>query len=323
MERWIAALILLVCSTVIGPVSTASSGDKNKTTLVKLQEKVGGFRRSYGLHLPREYEEDRRWPLVVVLHGAFNTADGIEKHTGFSEVADREGFIVAYPNGIGLFSLFRHWNAGFCCGKAMKKEIDDVGFVLRVVDDVAGGFAVDPERIYVVGHSNGGMLAYRIAATRPQRVAAVAVFGGAIGGTPKGAGQPETVPAPLQPVPILIAHGRADESIPYEPRDPGEKAKPPAFLSAREAVAFWVEHNDCEAEPSRESICSGAVESTTWTACDNDTEVLAYSVDDWGHDWPGPHFFRRLPEDSPLRQFNSAEWMWRFLKRHRLSNQAG
>ena len=70
------------------------------------------------------------------------------------ELADREGFVVVYPQGIGLLGMFRHWNSGHCCGKARKTGIDDVAFVLSVVDDVASKLRIDRTRLYVTGFSN-------------------------------------------------------------------------------------------------------------------------------------------------------------------------
>ena len=93
-------------------------------------------------------------PLVVVIHGAFDTAEGMEKITRFSQLADREGFMVLYPNGMGLLGFRQHWNAGHCCGKADNDQVDDVGFVAATIEDVCVRFKVDRNRIYMVGFSN-------------------------------------------------------------------------------------------------------------------------------------------------------------------------
>jgi len=73
----------------------------------------------------------------LALHGAFGTAGTMERQSGFSELADREGFVVAYPNGIGLFGHLQHWNAGHCCGRAEMDRVDDVGFLRYVIRDVS------------------------------------------------------------------------------------------------------------------------------------------------------------------------------------------
>ena len=80
---------------------------------------VNGRSRSYLLHVPTGYQSGRGYPLVVVLHGAFSTAREMEDWTGWSTLADREGFVVAYPEGgWGILGFLQHWNAGHCCGKA-------------------------------------------------------------------------------------------------------------------------------------------------------------------------------------------------------------
>src|ERR1700761_863930 len=168
------------------------------THKVLVDQRVSGVRRSYYVHVPAGDDGTTPLPVVVALHGAFSTAREFERESSFSALADRERFIVVYPQGIGLGDWFRHWNSGHCCGKARKKNIDDVGFVLATVDDVARRNPVDRARIYLVGFSNGGMLAYRIAAEHPDIVAAVAVVSGTIGGVP-AASEPEwAIPQPMQ-----------------------------------------------------------------------------------------------------------------------------
>jgi polyhydroxybutyrate depolymerase len=137
------------------------------THKVLVDQRVSGVRRSYYVHVPEGSDGTAPLPVVIALHGAFSTAREFERESGFSLLGDREKFLVVYPQGIGLGNLFRHWNSGHCCGKARKLNLDDVGFVLATVDDVARRNAVDRARLYVVGFSNGGMLAYRIAAEHP------------------------------------------------------------------------------------------------------------------------------------------------------------
>ena len=116
------------------------------THKVLVDQRVSGVRRSYYVHVPAGHDGTTPLPVVVALHGAFSTAREFERESGFSLLADRESFIVVYPQGIGLGDLFRHWNSGHCCGKARKMNLDDVGFVLAAVDD---------ERLGVVARLHG------------------------------------------------------------------------------------------------------------------------------------------------------------------------
>lgn len=110
---------------------------------------ANGFNRTYRVHVPPQYDHTTKLPLVVVIHGAFDTAEGMEMYSGFSHLSDEEGFLVLYPNGMGLFSFLQHWNAGHCCGKAAKDNIDDVGFIAAAITDACVRLHVDRRRIYV------------------------------------------------------------------------------------------------------------------------------------------------------------------------------
>jgi polyhydroxybutyrate depolymerase len=290
------------------------------TFRVKMAEKAAGARRRYLVHIPRGYREGRPLPLVVVLHGAFSSGHEMETVTGLSELADRHGFLVAYPNGIGLLGLFQHWNAGFCCAKAMRDGIDDVGFVTRVVEEVAARLDVDRERVYLVGNSNGGMLAYRMAALRPDLVAGIAVSGATIGARAEDDEQPQLIPDPRGVVPVLIFHGRADDSAPYQGGPAARGGL--SLVSARDAATFWVRHNRCPPAPVSEQLRGGAVLHQLWQSDETHTEVVLYSLDGWGHDWPGRHFTDRLDQGEPLRGFDAAEIIWQFFERQHRGSRA-
>lgn len=278
------------------------------THKVLVDQRVSGVRRSYYVHVPAGDDGARPLPVVVAIHGAFSHARKFDRESGFSRLADLERFLVVYPQGIGLGDLLRHWNSGHCCGKARDMELDDVGFVLATVEDVARRYPVDRDRVYVVGHSNGGMLAYRIAAERSRDVAAVAVVAATIGGTPS-ADEPEwTVPRPAHPVGVLALHGRADESIPYEGGRAAQSRGESTAISVARSIGLWVEANACDPEPRVESMNGGRVELRSWSGCDGDADVALYSLDGWGHDWPG--------RDS-LEGFDAAATIWRFFEPHR------
>jgi polyhydroxybutyrate depolymerase len=248
---------------------------------------------------------------VVVLHGAFSSASGIAKVTRFSQLAEREGFIVAYPNGIGLFGLFKHWNAGHCCGKAVKAGIDDVAFLTEVIDQVSERVAIDRQRIYLVGYSNGGMLAYRFAAEQSRQIAACAVVSGSIGGQPTPKMDPYRIPEPATPVPILVLHGREDQSIPYD----GAPARP-AAVGVRESVDFWRQANHCRGPARVSELRLGSVVHEAWT-CAEGPRVELVTIEGWGHDWPGRHFTTALAADDALYGFDAGELIWQFLREFR------
>ncbi len=92
------------------------------------------------------------------MHGGGGSAENIENVTGFSSEADKEGFIVVYPEGVD-----GSWNSGYCCGSALNMQVDDVGFILKIIGDVESSHNIDKNRIYATGFSNGAMMSYTLA----------------------------------------------------------------------------------------------------------------------------------------------------------------
>ncbi|MBK8648476.1 MAG: prolyl oligopeptidase family serine peptidase [Gemmatimonadetes bacterium] len=184
-----------------------SSGQRGAQDRLTLQH--GGRTRSYTLHVPeRVRQENAPVPLVIMLHGGGGNADNAESMSGFSPKADREGFIVAYPDGTGggRAPMFT-WNAGHCCGYAMQNKVDDVGFIGALIDQVQRDHRIDPDRIYVTGMSNGGMMSHRVGIGLADRVAAIAPVVGAVFGDEA---------SPRAPVSAIIINGMRDESVPYD-----------------------------------------------------------------------------------------------------------
>jgi len=104
---------------------------------------VGGRTRSYLLHVLPNYNATIPVPLVLVLHGATQSPASAERMSGMSELADREGFLVAYPSGTSRFGRMPTWNAGNCCGYALNNNIDDVGFVRALIQRLKKEYNVD------------------------------------------------------------------------------------------------------------------------------------------------------------------------------------
>jgi polyhydroxybutyrate depolymerase len=287
---------------------------------VGLDVRAVGLRRSYRLHAPPR-EPGRALALVVAVHGAFSGPERMARRSGFSELADQEGFAIAYARGHGLLGRLRHWNSGHCCGFARKVGIDDVGYLKAVIEDARRQLPIDASRIYMVGHSNGGMLTYRFAAEHTGLLAAVAVSSGTVGGRPDEDEGEWLPPEPSHAIPILHVHGRADPIVQYEGgEDPRSSGR--TWISAPDSARFWAEHNGCEADAteSREGILTLA----EWSGCRDGAGVRLYSVDSWGHHWAGPRLTRRM--GAAAQGFDAASVMWRFFSQHRreaLSAHAG
>ncbi|MBU0513162.1 MAG: alpha/beta fold hydrolase [Proteobacteria bacterium] len=269
--------------------------------------------RDFLVHVPSGYTGKRPFPLVVVLHGAFSTARLTERLTGFSRLADREGFIVAYPNGFGFLGLFQHWNAGHCCGWAMRTRLDDVGFVAEVIKFLSLRLRVDKRRVYLVGYSNGGMLAYRFAAERSDLVAAVAVVAGTVGSRAAD-GRPQwSMPRPKRMVPVIAFHGRQDDSVPYG-GGRSSNGLPVHFVSTLDSVLFWARSNRCAWLPGTDMLNGGRVLRYSWCAS-SPAPVILFTLRAWGHQWPGGTETANLKDG--LRFFDVAPVIWRFVSKYR------
>ena len=268
----------------------------------------GGRDRLYRLHVPRGYDaKGKPVPLILVLHGAFGSAAKIAKKSGFSELSEKVGFLVAYPQGT---SLARTWNSGHCCGRSYKQQVDDVGFLSAVMKEIQGKYAVDPNRIFMVGESNGGMMTYRYAAERTNDLAGIGVVAGTIGGQkPDGSGE-WRVPTPQAPIALVAIHGTEDKKIPYG----GEGGK---TVSALDSVRFFIENNQCAAKPQEaDRFFGGYVLREWWAGCSLSSNVVMLTLEGFGHDWPNEKTAKSLGQDGG-RGFDSATLIWQYLRSKR------
>jgi polyhydroxybutyrate depolymerase len=181
---------------------------------------IGGTTRTYIAHVSPRVREGRPVPVLFAFHGGGGNASGFKAYAGFDALADREGFVVVYPDGSGrLGRRLLTWNAGGCCGYAAAQNVDDVVFALAVLRDLARNVSVDPARVYATGHSNGAMMAYRLAIEASERIAAIAPLAGAM--------QAPSFP-PARPVSVLHIHSVDDPRALYAgglgPPFPGTQA---------------------------------------------------------------------------------------------------
>jgi polyhydroxybutyrate depolymerase len=202
-------------------------------------------------------------PLVVVLHGARDSAAKIQADSGWDRLADREGFVVAYPEGLDAT-----WNAGTCCGRAQERGVDDVGFLDALVGVLRDSHGIEAARVGAVGFSNGAMMTYAWACARPGRLTGIGPVAGA---------RLVDCPAP-GPLDVVALHGTADEVVPMRagPSAAGTEAGPNASLAPFLA--------GCAADPA--VVTEGAATVATW-ACDGGRTVVRDVITGLGHVWPG------------------------------------
>lgn len=266
---------------------------------------IGGRVRTYRLVRPpglHQGPSDRPAPLVVVLHGGFGSGAQAQVAYGWDALAAREGFAVAYPDGIG-----RSWNAGTCCGAARRSGVDDVAFIEAVVADAGGLVELDPFRVYVTGISNGGMLAYRLACELPGLFAAIG---------PVAATMVSECPRPA-PLSILHIHGLQDRFVPFAggvgPKARDARPRP----SVASVMDYWRRGAGC-GPPTVSGMPPVRWESAVSPA---GVEVALISLEGVGHVWPGsrppsPGVMAMLDLDPPSQVIDATAELWSFFARH-------
>jgi polyhydroxybutyrate depolymerase len=255
---------------------------------------------------------------VIAFHGGGGEAEGFKGYAGLDAVADREGVLVVYPNGSGVLPRrLLTWNAGECCGYAMNQKVDDVGFAIAVLDDLARRTSVDARRIYATGHSNGAMMSYRLGAERADRIAAIAPVAGAY--------DLERF-APARPVAVLHIHSVDDPRALYGgglgPPFPGTNVRS-SHRPVEDGLERWRRHNGCSAQTraaeTRKGTAAtgGAAQTATlllWDGCTQGAQVAHWRLTGVGHGWPGNRRAELREEviGPPTTLLSAAEEIWKF-----------
>ena len=260
----------------------------------------GGRTRAYRVYVPPSLDRAKPAPLVVFLHGGFGNGQQAEGSYGWDAQADAASFVVAYPDGIS-----RAWNGGTCCGQPQKQGINDVGFIRDLVTRLETQLALDPDRIYATGISNGGITAYRLACETN-------LFA-AIGPDSATMLVPCTSPSPTS---VIAIHGTADRNIRYE-GGTGDGFAQVAGPAVPEVVARWRSIDQCAA-PS--SSVAGVV-TTSIAGCPAGRMVELITVAGAGHQWPGgkppnPILATILGLDQPSTALDATSVIWAFMAAH-------
>ena len=282
----------------------------------------GGATRTYLVRLPPRFRERGPLPVVLAFHGGGGNAAGFKAYAGLDALADREGFVVVYPDGSGrLGRRLLTWNAGTCCGYARDNNVNDVAFALAALRDLARDLPLDPTRVYATGHSNGAMMAYRLAVEASDRIAAIAPVAGTMV-TDRF--------QPARPVPVLHIHSVDDPRALYAggvgPPFPGTQSRV-THRGVEPVLARWVAHDRCPREarvaerltaPSRGNGPGHTATLLVFAPCAPGAEVQLWRLTGAGHGWPGGS--SQLPErlmGPATKVISAADEAWRFFRRWR------
>ncbi|HEV8632223.1 MAG TPA: alpha/beta fold hydrolase [Thermoanaerobaculia bacterium] len=322
----LGAAALLACLAA-GRTAVASPGAPGVTTGIgpdaarsarlapgdhRLELRHDGVARSYIVHVPPAARGRRPLPLLLSFHGGGGNAAHQQRYTAMDPLADREGFVVVYPDGSGRGPLLT-WNAGTCCAYAAQQQVDDVGFALAVVADVGRRLAVDTHRVYATGMSNGGMMAHRLAAEAPDRIAAIA---------PVAGGLVYQRFAPSQPVAVLHIHSLDDPRALYHgglgPSLGGYRVLHP---DVDEMMAKWAAADGCAATPrvvdERRAEDGDTATLLRWDGCAGGAEVELWRLTGAGHVWPGSPVSRPRLLGQETSVIDANEVIWEFVSRFR------
>lgn len=323
MRKKLDSLITLVSSGFmkvlagINLFSPASSGGIDQRASLMHDD----LERNFIIHQPVSNDNSEKKPLVIVLHGRGGNGKSmvILTHKGFDRLADKDRFIVVYPDGIEL-----NWNDGRmdeeADDRAHRENIDDVGFISALIDHMIKDYNADPKRVYVTGISNGAIMAYRLACELSSKIAAIAPVDGNI---------PYMLIyecSPAMAVSVLAINNVNDPLVPYEGGEiygSFHRIKLGRVLSVDESVGFWVKHNMCSPEPlvleepDRDPKDGTRVTRKEYSNANDGTEVILYSVEGGGHTWPGGlQYLPKWVVGKTSRDIDATGIIWTFFKKH-------
>ncbi|MFQ5582238.1 MAG: alpha/beta hydrolase family esterase [Mariprofundaceae bacterium] len=273
-----------------------------------------GLKRTYRLHVPHNHVANQKIPLLLVLHGGGQSGRKIERGTGFSKLADREGFIAAYPD-----AFEHHWNDGRGVPRyrAQSENIDDVGFLAALIGHVANQYTIDRQRIYITGGSNGAMMTMRFACERADLIAGIAPVIGAM---------PANIASSCHPsrsISVLMINGTEDPMMPWKggsvrflgKRTLGE------VLAVPKTAQIWAQFNGCRENPSVSLIHDKDPRDRTQTVrieysgCREEVRVVLHKVQGGGHTWPGgKQYLPRFLIGPVSRDFDATPLIWGFFR---------
>lgn len=190
--------------------------------------------RPFDLFVPTSYNKAKPVPLLLALPGYTWVGSQIEKYLKLTAVAQARGILYVHPTGTVDKAGNRFWNATPACCNFYGSTVNDEGYLMSIIDDVSKKYNVDPKRIFIIGHSNGGFMAHRMACTHSDRIAAIVSISGASFADPSQC-------KPSSPISVLQIWGTGDKTLPFAGGTNGGNPYP----GAAQTVANWAALDHC------------------------------------------------------------------------------
>ncbi len=254
----------------------------NDSTQSRVLDNIG---RTFDIKFPPNFDPKILHPLIIALHPSGTNAQEFENMSGLTPLAKNNNYIVVYPNGTSsnIFQTGYVWNAyGLCCGSARDNE-----FLMNIIRELELNFAVDRQRIYMIGFSGGAMFEYGFAGLMADEIAAFSIISGAVGGTPPNGNDLIRASAPNGTTSVLLIHGSDDSTIPI---NGGTSAFAPGhsinFLSYADSEAYWTNANGCSLSAPLLDVTSENVQGSKYINCKDMKNVYVYQIIGGRHIWP-------------------------------------
>ena len=259
--------------------------------------------RDYIVHVPASYDSAKPTALVLSLHGGKTDPAMQMAFSEFNRVADKHGFIVVYPAGLG--GALKVWPMR---GDRNPPTMPDVLYISALIDRLQASYNIDPSRIYANGVSNGGGMAFVLSCTLSHRIAAVGVVGAAYF-------QPFEWCRDRTPVPVVAFHGTGDRMARYHGGVHKIVAPNHAFPDIPGWMEKWARRNSCDAAPTETRVAPDATR-LEYRGCAKDASVVLYTLEGGGHTWPGGMEVPAWLFGPTPRSVDASEAMWEFFRAH-------
>jgi polyhydroxybutyrate depolymerase len=269
-----------------GPAAVTCSGRTSQPLDATWTVKVGSAMRTAEVHVPASYDPSKPTPVVIDLHGRVSNGSQEASLNNSIAKSDSAGFIVVHPESM---TSPTSWNAGTCCDPANTNNVDDVGFINALLDQLEAQLCVDTHRVFAMGMSNGAYFSHTLACEMGDRIAAIGPVAGLL---------LMTTCNPARPMPNIMVNGTADSLSLYQ--------------YVPQTVKFWTDFNKCTT--TQTTYQQGSATCVTHGGCDGGADVVLCTINNGGHQWPGGQTLPFLGNNT--NDLIATDALWSFFMAH-------